>query len=153
MEIIGQLKYSFFPRLTQLSLITPKSFRKKFRQIGMKLYAVVLIVFAILALSAICKAGKGKDNKPKPINVSEKDFLKTVSELVVADEVKAAIKAREEAASGGESSKMNARPPNQTESCGSNNTAPKRSSFADDASSSPSSTNPPSKKPKSGKKN
>ncbi|KAI3414264.1 hypothetical protein GPALN_011722 [Globodera pallida] len=84
----------------------------------MKLNAFVLIVLAVLALSAICNAGK-----KKPVQVIH-------------------VK--------------NDRPPNQTESCGSNNTALKRSSLADDASSSPSSTNPPgqsSKKPKSGKKN
>uniref|UniRef100_A0A183CQ68 Uncharacterized protein n=1 Tax=Globodera pallida TaxID=36090 RepID=A0A183CQ68_GLOPA len=138
----------------QLSLITPKSFQKKVRQIGMKLNAFVLIVLAVLALSAICNAGKKKP--VQVIHVKVGDFKEAVNQHTVDDNVIKARIAREKASSGGESSKMNARPPNQTESCGSNNTALKRSSLADDASSSPSSTNPPghaSKKPKSGKKN
>uniref|UniRef100_A0A183BZF7 Col_cuticle_N domain-containing protein n=1 Tax=Globodera pallida TaxID=36090 RepID=A0A183BZF7_GLOPA len=55
-------EWSEYRKLTQLSLITPKSFKKKFQAQSMKLYAVVLIVVAILALSAICEAVKHREN-------------------------------------------------------------------------------------------
>uniref|UniRef100_A0A914I2P8 Transmembrane protein n=1 Tax=Globodera rostochiensis TaxID=31243 RepID=A0A914I2P8_GLORO len=99
-------------------------FEKKF-QVGMRLYAVVLIGLAVLALSSICNAGKGKDSKKTQegvqlIDVDAKDFKEAAMQWT---------------------GMQNAPPPNQTESCGSNTTA-QHTSLADDASSRPSTKHP-----------